>query len=303
MFNALGDSRTPLLLLIFSSILNVFLDLWFVLQFGLGVSGVAIATVIAQGMSAVISFALLLRRLMEFRTEGCVEKYDTVILGSMVKIAVPSILQQSIVSIGMLLVQSVVNGFGSSVLAGYAAGTRIESICIVPMISTGNAVSTFTAQNMGAGKPERVKAGYRSSYLIDGAFALLILLVLSLFGERIIGAFMDGQSADVAFTTGIGYLSFIKFFFLCIGLKAATDGVLRGAGDVVVFTLANLVNLGVRVAGAFLLAPVIGVAAVWYAIPAGWTVNYLISLCRYLGGKWSRKRLVQAEGNAQEETA
>ena len=303
MFNALGDSRTPLLLLIFSSILNVFLDLWFVLQFGLGVSGVAIATVIAQGMSAVISFALLLRRLMEFRIEGCVEKYDTVILGSMVKIAVPSILQQSIVSIGMLLVQSVVNGFGSSVLAGYAAGTRIESICIVPMISTGNAVSTFTAQNMGAGKPERVKAGYRSSYLIDGAFALLILLVLSLFGERIIGAFMDGQSADAAFTTGIGYLSFIKFFFLCIGLKAATDGVLRGAGDVVVFTLANLVNLGVRVAGAFLLAPVIGVAAVWYAIPAGWTVNYLISLCRYLGGKWSRKRLVQAEGNAQEETA
>lgn len=301
MFNALGDSRTPLLLLIFSSLLNVFLDLWFVLQFGLGVSGVAIATVIAQGTSAVISFALLLRRLREFQTKGSVGKYDTVILGSMVKIAVPSILQQSIVSIGMLLVQSVVNGFGSSVLAGYSAGTRIESICIVPMISTGNAVSTFTAQNMGAGKPERVKAGYRASYLIDGAFALLILLVLSLFGEQIIGAFMDGQSVDAAYATGIGYLSFIKFFFLCIGLKAATDGVLRGAGDVVVFTLANLVNLGVRVAGAFLLAPVIGVAAVWYAIPAGWTVNYLISLCRYLGGKWSRKRLVRPEGKEQEE--
>lgn len=301
MFNALGDSRTPLLLLIFSSILNVILDLWFVLQFGLGVSGVAVATVIAQGTSAVISFALLLYRLREFWTENGAGKYDTAILGSMVKIAVPSILQQSIVSIGMLLVQSVVNGFGSSVLAGYSAGTRIESICIVPMISTGNAVSTFTAQNMGAGKPERVKAGYRASYLIDGAFALLILLILSLFGEQIIGAFMDGQSADAAFATGIGYLSFIKFFFLCIGLKAATDGVLRGAGDVVVFTLANLVNLGVRVAGAFLLAPVIGVAAVWYAIPAGWTVNYLISLCRYLGGKWSRKRLVQGEPNVQKE--
>lgn len=301
MFNALGDSRTPLLLLIFSSILNVILDLWFVLQFGLGVSGVAVATVIAQGTSAVISFALLLYRLREFWTENGAGKYDTAILGSMVKIAVPSILQQSIVSIGMLLVQSVVNGFGSSVLAGYSAGTRIESICIVPMISTGNAVSTFTAQNMGAGKPERVKAGYRASYLIDGAFALLILLILSLFGEQIIGAFMDGQSADAAFATGIGYLSFIKFFFLCIGLKAATDGVLRGAGDVVVFTLANLVNLGVRVAGAFLLAPVIGVAAVWYAIPAGWTVNYLISLCRYLGGKWSRKRLVQGGPNVQKE--
>ena len=87
-------------------------------------------------------------------------------------------------------------------------------------------------------------------------------------------------------------LRFIKFFFICIGLKAVTDGVLRGAGDVVVFTLANLVNLGIRVSGAFLLAPVIGVAAVWYAVPAGWTVNYLISLGRYLTGKWSKKNLV-----------
>lgn len=331
MFNALGDSGTPLMLLIFSSILNVILDVWFVLQFGLGVSGVAVATVVAQGISAMLSFVLLLGKLRGFRTENAAssdtselsvgagefpdrsdtlqqqasgdltaaarkegpKKYDTGILVSMVRIAVPSILQQSIVSIGMLLVQSVVNGFGSSVLAGYAAGSRIESICIVPMISTGNAVSTFTAQNMGAGKPERVRAGYRASCMIVGGFAVLIWLILSLGGGRIIGAFMDGQGADAAFETGIGYLSFLRFFFVFIGLKASTDGVLRGAGDVVVFTLANLVNLGIRVSVAFLLAPVVGVAAVWYAVPAGWTANYLISLCRYLGGHWSRKRLVQ----------
>ena len=292
MFNAMGDSRTPLCLLIFSSVLNVFLDLWFVTQFGMGVAGVAIATVIAQGTAAVISFLLLMRRLRGFEAEGAVPVYDVGILGSMVRIALPSILQQSIVSIGMLLVQSVVNGFGSSVLAGYAAGTRIESICIVPMISTGNAMSTFTAQNMGAGKPERVRRGYRAAYAIAGGFALLIGLILFFFDKQIIGAFMDSQSGTVAFETGTGYLSFIKFFFLCIGLKAVTDGVLRGAGDVVVFTLANLVNLGIRVSGAFLLAPVFGVAAVWYAVPAGWTVNYLISLGRYLTGKWSKKNLV-----------
>ena len=292
MFNALGDSRTPLCLLIFSSVLNVCLDLWFVSGFGMGVAGVAIATVIAQGTAAVISFCLLMRRLRGFAAEGRVEKYDTAILGSMVKIALPSILQQSIVSIGMLLVQSVVNGFGSSVLAGYAAATRIESICIVPMISTGNAVSTFTAQNMGAGKPERVRKGYRAACVIAGGFALLICLILLFFDRQIIGAFMDAGSGAAAYATGTGYLSFIKFFFICIGLKAITDGVLRGAGDVVVFTLANLVNLGIRVSGAFLLAPVLGVAAVWYAIPAGWTVNFLISLCRYLTGKWSKKNLV-----------
>ena len=244
------------------------------------------------GTAAVNSFCLLMRRLHGFAVEGKVRKYDTAILGAMVKIAIPSILQQSIVSIGMLLVQSVVNGFGSSVLAGYAAATRIESICIVPMISTGNAVSTFTAQNMGAGKPERVRKGYRAACAIAGGFALLICLILLFFDRQIIGTFMDTSSGAVAYATGTGYLSFIKFFFICIGLKAVTDGVLRGAGDVVVFTLANLVNLGIRVSGAFLLSPVLGVAAVWYAIPAGWTVNYLISLCRYLTGKWSKKNLI-----------
>ena len=213
----------------------------------------------------------------------------------MVRIAIPSILQQSIVSIGMLLVQSVVNGFGSSVLAGYSAGTRIESICIVPMISAGNAVSTFTAQNMGARKPERVRAGYRAAWGIVAGFGVLILLILSAFGRPIIGAFLDTGGEGLAFETGYGYLSFLKYFFVCIGLKAISDGVLRGAGDVVVFTCANLVNLTIRVAGAFLLAPVIGVAAVWYAVPVGWTVNFLISFVRYLTGKWSRRNLVKEE--------
>ena len=295
MFNALGDSKTPLALLIFSSVLNVLLDLWFVLSFGLAVAGVAIATVMAQGLAAVLSFLLLLRRLRNFETEGNIAKYDTGILASMVRIAIPSILQQSIVSIGMLLVQSVVNGFGSSVLAGYSAGTRIESICIVPMISAGNAVSTFTAQNMGARKPERVRAGYRAAWGIVAGFGVLILLILSAFGRPIIGAFLDTGGGGLAFETGYGYLSFLKYFFVCIGLKAISDGVLRGAGDVVVFTCANLVNLTIRVAGAFLLAPAIGVAAVWYAVPVGWTVNFLISFVRYLTGKWSRRNLVKEE--------
>lgn len=294
MFNAMGDSRTPLYLLIFSSVLNVGLDLLFVTQFGMGVAGVAIATVLAQGISAVISFLLLLRRLggyEEEEEEGRV-LFDGSMLGRMIKVAIPTMLQQSIVSIGMLLVQSVVNGFGSSVLAGYTAGTRIESICIVPMIAAGNAVSTFTAQNMGAGKPERVKQGYRAARILVYGFAVLICVILLLFKRQIIGAFMDGEANELAFATGVSYLSFIAFFFVCIGLKATTDGVLRGAGDVTVFTAANLVNLAIRVAVANLCAPVWGVAAVWYAVPMGWTSNFLISFCRYLSGRWSEKRLI-----------
>lgn len=326
MFNALGDSRTPLYLLLFSSLLNIGLDLLFVTRFHWGVAGVAAATVMAQGVSALISFSLLLRRLKGYETEpaetgGAVlaaaglpdqagpeivpakgkgmprrqAVFDWQMTGRMVRIAIPSILQQSIVSIGMLLVQSVVNGFGSSVLAGYSAGMRIESICIVPMIAMGNAMSTFTAQNIGAGHPERVRKGYWASYLILLGFAALICVVLLSLKRQIIGAFLQESDVELAFATGTSYLSFIAWFFLFIGLKAVTDGVLRGAGDVVVFTLANLMNLGIRVFVAFRFAPVWGVAAVWYAVPCGWGMNYIISVSRYLSGKWSAKRVIGEE--------
>lgn len=296
-FNALGNSKTPLYLLIFSSLLNIIMDLIMVRVFHMGVAGVAVATVLAQGISAVISFCLLIRHLKTY--EDSVEErekmrlYDFSMLGNMIKVAIPSMLQQSIVSIGMLLVQSVVNGFGSSVLAGYTAGMRIESICIVPMIATGNAVSTFTAQNLGAGRAERVKQGYLAGMKIVAAFAVLICVTLLLFHESIINAFLESGSEAEAFTTGNAYLSFIAFFFVFIGLKAITDGVLRGAGDVLVFTLSNLVNLGIRVAFAFGFAGILGVQAVWYAVPIGWASNFVISFSRYLSGKWSRKKLIK----------
>ena len=312
-FNALGNSRTPLYLLIFSSLLNIGMDLVMVRVFHLGVAGVAIATVIAQGLSAVISFCLLLRLLGTYREETSTKEtdaekrgveetdadtaqrklYDFSMLGNMIKVAIPSMVQQSIVSIGMLLVQSVVNGFGSSVLAGYTAGMRIESICIVPMIATGNAVSTFTAQNLGAGQSERVRRGYLAGVRMVAAFAVLTCLILTIFHEPIINAFLEEGSDAAAFATGNAYLTFIAFFFVCIGMKAITDGVLRGAGDVVVFTLANLINLGIRVSFAFGFAGVIGVEAVWFAVPMGWTTNFVISFIRYLSGKWSRKKLIK----------
>ncbi len=295
-FNALGNSKTPLYLLIFSSLLNIILDFWMVLGFHMGVAGVAIATVIAQGMSAVISLCLLMKQLKAYNNG--MEKsrlYDASMLGNMMKVALPSMLQQSIVSIGMLLVQSVVNGFGSSVLAGYTAGTRIESICIVPMIATGNAVSTFTAQNLGAGRPERVKKGYLAGMKMVGAFAIGICVILTVFHREIMDAFLESGSDALASKTGNAYLSFIAFFFVFIGLKAITDGVLRGAGDVVVFTLANLINLSIRVAFSFGMAGIIGVQAVWIAVPIGWATNYMISLIRYLSEKWSKKKLVRIE--------
>lgn len=293
-FNAMGDSRTPLGLLVFSSLLNVGLDIVAVTVLGRGVDGVAIATVVSQGVAACISFGILMKRLMGLKDsrEDTWTLYDKKMLFAGTRIALPTILQQSIVSIGMLLVQSVVNRFGSAALAGYSAASRIESICVVPMIATGNAVATFTAQNIGAGKYERVRQGYRASFGIIGGFALVIALVLGLYNQPIIASFLRGDPSPDALAAGTGYLSYIAWFFMLLGMKGCVDGVLRGAGDMLVFTIGNLVNLAIRVSAAFGLAPLLGVKAVWIVVPLGWFANFAISFGRYLTGKWKQKKVI-----------
>lgn len=291
-FNALGKSQIPLMLLIFSSVLNIGLDLWMVAGFRLGVAGVAIATVIAQGVSSVISFGVLMRILREYRTTGEVRKFDLAMFKGGIRIAVPSIIQQSIVSVGMLLTQSAVNRFGSSAVAGYSAGMRLESVCIVPMIATGNAMSTFTAQNLGAKNPDRVKEGYRAAFRIIIGFGAGLVLVSQLFYGPIVSMFVKEAGASIAFATGTAYFRFVGWFFAFLGFKAVTDGVLRGAGDVKVYMIANLVNLGIRVSVAQLGSPIFGIQVIWYAVPLGWAVNFTISYLWYRTENWKKKNLI-----------
>ncbi len=288
MFNALGKSRIPLCLLIFSSILNIILDILTVTKLGMGVAGVAWATLVSQGISAVISFSVLLWTLRNF--EGRCEKlWDKALFGKIITISLPSILQQSTVSIGMMLVQSVVNSFGAEMLAGFSSAMRIESLVVVPMAAMGNAMSSYTAQNMGAEKTERVVRGYRVSYGIIFTAAIAICLLLELAPETLITMFLGTEGTEAAMSTGIGYLSFMGWFYALIGLKMITDGVLRGAGDMRIFTFANMVNLSIRVLVAFIFAPRIGIQMVWMAVPIGWAANYLISLWGYIRGSWKRK--------------
>lgn len=293
-FNALGRSKIPLFLLIFSSILNIVLDLWMVGSLKMGVAGAAVATVIAQGIAAVVSFAILMRLLSTYAVEGKVQQFRRDMFVTGVRVAIPSIVQQSIVSIGMLLTQSAVNQFGSSALAGYSARTRLESLCIVPMIATGNAMSTFTAQNLGAGKPERVRQGYHAAYGIIIGFGALLIVVSQFFYAPIISAFVEQGESAVAFGTGTAYFRFIGLFFSFLGFKAITDGILRGAGDIRVYMLANLINLAIRVAVAQLCSPIWGIELIWYAVPMGWTANYLISYLWYRTGNWERRNLLRS---------
>lgn len=291
MFNALGRSEIPLYLLIFSSLFNIVLDVFFVRQLAMGVSGVAWATLIAQGISAVLSFAILVRELGGYIPEedaAALTLFDKSECFSMARVALPSILQQSTISIGMMLVQSVVNSFGAQVLAGFSAGMRVESICIVPMSAMGNVMSSYTAQNIGAGKPDRVKRGYHTGYGIVAAFAVLLALIIELAYRPLVLLFLGEDASAAAYRTGADYLQFIGWFFVLIGLKMITDGLLRGAGDMVLFTVANMVNLGIRVFASMLFAPVFGVEVVWIVVPVGWLANYLISFAGYRTGKWQR---------------
>lgn len=240
-------------------------------------------------------------------------------LAAITRITLPSIFQQATVSIGAMLVQAVINPFGSQVLAGYAAASRLESFCIVPMSALGQAMSAYTSQNLGAaGKaivsteplsqahdtaqknlsfPEadaetslhyikRVRQGYRAALALAGGFAVLLCIFLLLSARPLIASFLGPGGTNLALETGVQYLHFINFFFALIGLKMCTDGVLRGAADMGMFTLANLANLTFRVLFAALLAPRFGAAFVWYAIPLGWLLNSLISGYEYRSGRW-----------------
>lgn len=294
MFNALGRSKIPLFLLIFSSLFNIGLDVFLVREMNMGVSGVAWATLIAQGISAVCSFFILIGEVKGYK-DGCEENagqewkaffFDREEFFSMSKVALPSILQQSTISIGMMLVQSVVNSFGAQVLAGFSAVMRIENICIVPMAAMGNVMSSYTAQNIGAGKLSRVKEGYYTGYGIVAGFALLSCLILETAYRPLVLMFLGEEASLAAYQTGVGYARFIGWFFILIGMKMITDGLLRGAGDMVMFTVANMVNLSIRVFASMAFAPRFGVAVVWIVVPVGWLANYLISFAEYRTGKW-----------------
>ena len=275
MFTSIGESKIPLGLLIFSSILNILMDLWMVAGLGLGVFGAAIATLIAQGISAVFSFLIFLSRMRQYKSSF--SRFDRQELYSMLRIAVPSVLQQSTVSIGMMIVQAVVNPFGTQALAGYAATMRVENVFSLIFVSIGNAVSPYVSQNLGAKKIDRIKKGYHAALVLDLCFAVLAFLVIETLHTQISSLFLGKDGTAFAYQVSGDYMRWIGYFFIFMGIKMATDGVLRGLGIMRPFLVANIVNLAIRLSVALICAPRFGIAFVWLAIPVGWLANFLIS--------------------------
>lgn len=302
-FNALGNSKTPLYFLIFSSILNVILDLVFIIVFSLGTFGAAFATLIAQTISSLLCILYLFKRLRIYKNNDgydisinefkVFKRFDSSILKKISLIAVPTMIQQSIVSLGLVFMQSLVNSFGSNVVSGYTAASKIDSIAIMPIVNIGNALSTFTAQNIGASKSERVEEGYKATLMIEVIFSLIITSLLFIFGAQFIGLFVDASANTYIILIGVEYLRVVSLAYVLKGISGAACGVLKGAGDMKFFMLATLSNFGLRVISAYALSPIINEKAIWYSIPIGWAIELIISLYRYHSKKWKSKGVVR----------
>lgn len=275
-FSSFGNSKMPLFLLILSSVLNILLDLLFVGLLHMGVMGAAVATVLAQSFSFVVSFVLLVRKVYFFEEWKLYEfqYFSFTIMGEMLSYAFVSIIQSSITSIGLLLIQSVVNRYGSDVLAGYTAGNKIDSFAIVPFMAVGNALSTYTAQNIGAGKKERIGKGFWAGILLCAIMAVGILFIIILFRNQLIGLYLDVDTSSIdAVNTGLMYISQMAIFYFLMGLTSCQSGMLRGEGHLIILFINCFVSLIIRVGFAFVMVSYLGVNAVWLSLPAGWFIS------------------------------
>ena len=288
-FNALGDSKTPLYFLIGSSLGNIFMDWLFVAVFGMGVDGVAWATFICQGIAGVLSLITLIIRLKTVKTEGKVQLFSSSMFKKISAIAIPSIFQQSFISIGNIIVQGIINGYGSSIIAGYSAGSKLMVFGTTSLATVSNGLSSFTAQNIGAGKPERVSKGFRAGCMMALAVALPFFIIYFFFGDKVLKLFLNSES-KLALDTGKEFLKIIAPFFLAISIKFMGDAVLRGAGAMGWFMVTTFASLFIRVILAFILSKTLDTRGIWLAWPVGWSLGMILSLFFYLKGLWKGKR-------------
>ena len=290
-FTSLGDSRTPLYFLIGSSIGNVVLDLLFVVQFRMGVAGVAWATFAAQSIASLLALLSLLHRLQDLKTTENYKKFSFPMLVEVAFVAIPSILQQCFVSVGNLFVQSLVNSLGSAVIAGYSAAMRLNTFSVTCMTTLSNGLSSFTAQNLGAGKRERVYEGFRAGALLGILVCVPFFLFYFFFSNTAMGLFMQQEESQAAIQTGVDFLRIVTPFYFVVTIKVMCDGVLRGGSAMLYFMTTTFTDLLLRVILAFVFARGLrlGAVGIWMAWPVGWTLSTLLSYFFYRLKPWEKE--------------
>ncbi len=278
---AIGDSKRPLYFLIIAAIINVVLDLAFVLVFNLGVKGVALATIIAQGVSAILSLIYVYKELtfLKIRREDI--RIDREVFKITAKYSILTSIQQSIMNFGILLVQGLVNTFGATVMAAFAAGVKIDSLAYMPVQDFGNAFSTYVAQNMGANKLDRIKEGVKSSIITIVGFCAVISTLIIIYAKDLMILFVDRGEVEII-ALGVEYLRVVGVFYILIGFLFMFYGLYRGMGYLNMSIILTVISLGTRVILAYILAhTTLGASGIWWAIPIGWAIADIVGLIVY----------------------
>lgn len=293
MLRALGDSTTPLVFLIVASLLNIALDLWFVLSFRMGVAGVALATVLAQGISVLLCAVYCARRVEAFRFQKGEFRFHRELFRDILRLSVPSALQFSLANLGFVLVQGLINSFGEVSMAAYTAASKLEGVAHLPIESVSMSLSVFVGQNIGAGGMARVRTGLRRTLLFSAAVCALVGLLVYTLGPQLIALFVDAEDKNAAEVIGVG-AAFMRVWAPLTAVFAVMNcfsSVLRGAGDSLFCMAASFADLGGRTVMAYVLALGlrIGFMGIAYAMFCGWVLSLIISLFRYVSGGWKRK--------------
>lgn len=288
-----GDSKTPLYFLIVSTFLNIFLDILFVLGFKWGIAGAAWATVIAQAFSFVIAVIYLerLRHMLRITFKRLV--FDWEIFWQSVRIGLPTGIQQTLVALGGMALMGIVNTFGTEVIAGFSAASRIDSLAVIPIMNFSASLSGFVGQNIGAGKVDRVKRGLWATIKMSVLFSVIITAIILIWGDKMMVVFTTNpRVVDI----GYHYLMVVSFFYVAFAVMFCINGLLRGAGAAVVPMYITLLSLWiVRIPLAYLLSKTFGMneAGVWWSIPIGWLMGAIASSIYYRYGSWKNKSVVK----------
>ena len=290
-FSALGDSRTPLSFLIASSAANIGLDIWFVTAFDMGVAGVAWATFLAQGAACVGAVFTVFRRLRALPQDGTpVPWFSLPLFRRIVRVSVPSILQQSFISVGNIVIQGMINGYGPGVIAGYSAAVKLNNFAITSFTALANGMSNFAAQNLGAGKPRRVRRGAGAALLLAAVTVTPFALSYSFLHDGAIRLFLEAPSAD-ALRNGALFLQIVSPFYYIVVVKLISDSVLRGAGAMRYFMISTFTDLILRVVLSAVFSGLMGAVGIWLSWPVGWIAGTAVSVVFYRMGVWEKRFL------------
>ena len=287
-----GDSKTPLYALIAASFINIGLDLFFILKLNMGVSGAAYATVISQFISGIICLVVIFRKRAELGFNGTVSLLpDVNITLLIIKTSLPSTLQSSLIALGGISVQRLINSFGSEVMAGYVAANKVDSLAIQVILSVGTALCVFTGQNIGVGNFDRIEKALKKSRTIMFLSAVVIAVCAYAFRFFIVGIFLDADANPIALNTGAQYLSIVGIAYLICAIMQSYQNVIKGAGDVNTCMVAGFTELAGKIIFAYAAAPFLGPLGIWISTPFSWACGCVIPVVRYYSGKWKFKTL------------